>query len=671
MIEFILKHRKYIITLLTILSLVVVILIVSFHSSITIVKQQINIIGLNCVENAANNSQNIINASANMLNVVAFSLENMKNQDIKSIEEYIDNYSEYLRNRTQDKESCVYGYINGHFINIESVSNPNEYKWYTTDSKKPVFTENDNFITVSQYINDCGVIAINLGKDIIYDFMNDAVTIENSSWFLVNRKEGILISSEKLNSEMQKKRLFSHTHENKESEIVEYNNYGVISYEFYRKMNNGWAVSIIIDSEDLYEESYILLQRQAIFSIIFCLIIIALYTKSYLSNIKAEEVSKIKGNFLANMSHEIRTPMNGIIGMTEKAKINYNSPETVLDCISKIESSTSFLKSLIDDILDISRIESGKMTIVNDKFNLSEIVDCAEEIFKPLCEDKNIYFEIKKEYTNHYFIGDELHIKQIIINLLGNALKFTSNGGITFSIIADKLDEQTETLKFSVKDTGIGISQENIEKIFRPFEQAEQNTAVKFGGTGLGLAISKELAHMMNGHLEVYSNENEGSEFTFVVSLKIINNNVIKEAPKKVEVKDFTGKKVLLAEDNFINAEVAVSLLERAGFEVDVAYNGVEAVDMFNNSPLKYYEVVLMDMRMPEMNGIEATRQIRALNRKDSKSVIIIAMTANFEDKDKAIQAGINEYLMKPVDINAFYTAIEKFVEPEECSKIE
>ncbi len=374
---------------------------------------------------------------------------------------------------------------------------------------------------------------------------------------------------------------------------------------------------------------------------------------AYISKSRTSRESKAKSEFLSKMSHEIRTPMNAIIGMTTIALSSENADPFITDCLQKIDSSSHYLMSLINDILDMSRIESGKMTVEETYLNLDETVDRLDTMIRVQTENKGIWLRVEKSISCPHLLGDPLKLNQILVNILGNAVKFTEKGGIHFRVTQTKNETDGVTsVFFSVKDTGIGISEENLEKIFNSFEQADPNTTRKYGGTGLGLAISSSLVRLLGGTLEVTSVPDEGSEFSFTLPMKITDPPP--EANDDIEGNtDVTGKKVLIAEDDDLNAEIAQTLIEDYGIITERAENGQMAVDMFENSAVGYYDAILMDIRMPLLDGIEATKRIRGSDKPDSMTVPIIAMTANAFDEDmkKSVECGMNGHLTKPIDM--------------------
>jgi signal transduction histidine kinase/CheY-like chemotaxis protein len=371
--------------------------------------------------------------------------------------------------------------------------------------------------------------------------------------------------------------------------------------------------------------------------------------------------SKAKSEFLSRMSHEIRTPMNGIIGMTAIALQNSDDKGKVVDCLEKIKTSSDYLLGLINDILDMSKIESGKMHIEQTDFSMNELLDTVRELIRPQAEAKNIGFINSVDINNEWFVGDRLRISQVLINLLGNAVKFTPDNGLVTLTIKEEEDDNGSRLHFAVADTGIGISEEDHDRVFRSFEQASSNTVSKQKGTGLGLSISSRLVKMMGSAIKLESEPGNGSEFSFTLILPHGKAVSSKEEGREVS---FEGKKILVAEDNELNAEIAKSILEDCGFTVDIVSDGEQAVERIEGTEPNTYDLILMDIMMPVMDGLEATKAIRAMKREDCQTIPIIAMTANVFDDDlrKSVECGMNGHLSKPVEIDKMYKLLREIL---------
>ena len=517
---------------------------------------------------------------------------------------------------------------------------------------------------------------------------------------------------------------------------------------------------------------------------------------------EAKQANKAKTAFLSSMSHEIRTPMNAIIGLNNIALNEPDVPEKVRGYLEKIGASAQHLLSIINDILDMSRIESGRMTIRHEEFSFARQLEQVNTMIASQCRDKGLTYECHtRGVIDEYYIGDAMKLKQVLINILGNAVKFTPEGGrVSFLIEEGPRFDGMATLKFTIRDTGIGMSPEYLPSIFDPFSQEDASSTNRFGSTGLGMPITKSIVELMNGHIEVESEKGKGSAFFVTVTLgestrqtgpetdelnphemsvlvidddpvalehaqivlgqvgvhcetaesgreglemvrmrharredynlvlvdwrmpemdgvettrrirSVVGRNtpiiiltsfnwddVAEEAraagvdtfvPKPLFAAsvleefrtafkrknqilagtrtDLKGRRILLAEDVAVNAEIMVMVLSMREMEADVAENGRVALEMFEKSPEGWYDAVLMDMRMPEMDGLEATRRIRALERKDARTVPVIALTANAFDEDvqRSLQAGLNAHLSKPVEPEALFETLENLIQP-------
>ena len=384
---------------------------------------------------------------------------------------------------------------------------------------------------------------------------------------------------------------------------------------------------------------------------------------------KAQEealaASKAKSSFLARMSHEIRTPLNAIIGMAEITKASVGNTEKTISSVRQIVVSSYHLLSLINDVLDMSKIESGNLEILSQPFNLRHALDEIIAIISSRYAEKDISFEDNvREIPEIGVVGDKLRLNQVLINLLSNAIKFTdSYGHIKFSV--DILEETPSDVRvrFSIKDDGIGISAEQQARLFRPFEQADGTIASRFGGTGLGLSISHNLVQRMGGSISLESALDEGSEFSFELSFK---KSELSSQPDEIsaEEMDFTGIRILLAEDVEINRFIIEELLSPTGVTIDMAVNGREAVEMFERSEPGGYRLIFMDVQMPEMNGYEATAKIRALPRPDAAAIPIVAMTANAykEDVERALASGMDMHIGKPINVDVLMRTLSTYL---------
>ncbi len=370
-------------------------------------------------------------------------------------------------------------------------------------------------------------------------------------------------------------------------------------------------------------------------------------------NNELDNATKAKSEFLSNMSHDIRTPINGIMGMTTIARNVEGNPQKTMDCLDKIEGASQHLLSLVNDVLDMSRIERGKIEIISMPLDVIDVCENCCNIINGQLLKRNIEFIKDFNGENTQLIGDNLHLSQIIINILSNAVKFTPDGGtIWFRCRESFKDEKQVTYIFEIEDTGIGMKKEFLNKIFDAFSQDEGGARSIYKGTGLGMAISKQLATLMNGDIAVESELDKGSKFTVTIPF-VINNDVQKEEDLSVEDIDLTGVKVLLVEDNELNMDIAVELLSPSGVIITTAVNGQEAVDLFTNNEAHTFDIILMDVMMPIMNGLDATRAIRSLDREDAKTIPILAMTANAFDSDiqATKESGMNGHLSKPINI--------------------
>ena len=383
---------------------------------------------------------------------------------------------------------------------------------------------------------------------------------------------------------------------------------------------------------------------------------------------EADAANKAKSAFLLSISHDIRTPMNAIIGFTNIA-LHQNMVSDIHDSLKKVQQSSNHLLSLLNDVLDFTRIESGKVTISPEPMDITQLTDNVQAIMNGLLYNRDLKFEVHREIPkNLYVLADVVRIREVLVNLLGNAVKFTKDGGaITLDISSyPGADEKHIITRYVVRDNGIGMSEEFQKKLFDPFSQEDvANARTQYKGTGLGMAITKKYVDMMDGSIAVESKKGVGATFTVEIPLEL-PEQVIPSEQKQHLHRDLTGIHVLMAEDNDLNAELATIILEDAGMTVTRASDGKEVVDLFKNNPRGTYDLILMDIMMPNMDGHQAAKAIRALGieRSDAVTIPIIALSANafIDDIQESLDSGMNDHISKPINIEELIDTITKYI---------
>lgn len=384
----------------------------------------------------------------------------------------------------------------------------------------------------------------------------------------------------------------------------------------------------------------------------------------------AVRASEAKSEFLSRMSHDMRTPLNGIIGMTELA-LSENNPDTVKSYLEQVSTSGKFLLVLINDILDMARIENGKLELHPERYYQREFIDYIKAVASPLCAAKNQHLNIDIDEFDSAFVADKLRLNQIFFNLLSNASKYTPEGGdVSFTVRHKSAGWESVYGKINlyceVRDNGIGISKPFLQYIFTPFSREETGVSAKTQGSGLGLSIVKSLVEMMHGKIDIESEPGKGTKVTIVLVFPLAediyeeNGSTITQSEKA----NLAGKRILIAEDNQINADLLKILLSKLNIKTECAKNGYDALQMFMENETGYFDAILMDVRMPIMDGIRATKSIRALTRRDAQDIPIIAVTANAFDADvkTCLEAGMNAHISKPIENEKLFTVLENFI---------
>ena len=386
----------------------------------------------------------------------------------------------------------------------------------------------------------------------------------------------------------------------------------------------------------------------------------------------ANHANEAKSEFMSRMSHDIRTPMNAIIGMTAIAEKHLDDQERVADCLKKIMVSSKHLLSLINEVLDMSKIESGKIELVEEEVNLADLIDNLITMIRPVIQGKNHNLAVDITNVEHEnVIADSVRMQQIFMNILSNAAKYTPDGGKIELNVVEKPSriQGYGSYEFMFRDNGIGMSKEYLEKLFEPFSREANSRVNKIEGTGLGMAIARNIARIMNGDIVVESVLGKGTTFVVSLSFKLADGMDSDAKKKEAQLQSdhetvLAGRRVLLVEDNALNREIAEEVIAQTGVIVESAADGKEALEMFEKSPTQYFDMIFMDIQMPVMNGYDATREIRALARKDAASIPIIAMTANAfaEDIRMSRKAGMNEHLTKPLDMEQLMHCLRKWL---------
>ena len=449
---------------------------------------------------------------------------------------------------------------------------------------------------------------------------------------------------------------------NKGEEFLMHFNYvdqGAQVVSFIPMPGTTWSIVLSVPQEVFREQTHQFMSMTTVMLmvvvIVLCLMMFAIIRISLISATARAE-AKSREEFLSNMSHEIRTPLNGIIGLIHLMQENIAKPERLAGYLKKSDSTAKYLLSLVNDVLDMSKLQSDKMVLVPKPFSVNELVSTTESLMRSNMEDRGIDFQVETNIICSDLVGDDIRIEQILVNILGNAAKFTPKGGRVTMRVLQSAETGGILTTYQVEDTGCGMSEEFQQKIFDPFSQERSGISQGRQGTGLGMSISSLLAKQMGGTLAVSSRPGEGSCFTFTLMSETAPEDLAGTAVADNAHQDRESEKklhILVAEDNDLNAEILMEILDTSGFTAVRASDGGEAVDLFEKSQPYEFDIILMDVQMPVFNGYEATKLIRRLNRPDAKTVIIYACTANTfrEDQVKAREIGMDGFIAKPIDV--------------------
>ena len=432
------------------------------------------------------------------------------------------------------------------------------------------------------------------------------------------------------------------------------------------KIGGDWQSISLINIRVFYRPLIIILSLLGLFMLLEAIVFIVILYNQSAKNLalasaeEAQSASRAKSRFLSRMSHEIRTPINAIIGLNSIALRDESISPHTRDELNKIGASARHLLSIVNDILDMSRIESGRMELKEEKFSFRDFLDQICIIVGGQCEDKGLRFVCSEEGEfDEYYVGDNLKLKQVLINILGNSVKFTAPpGAITFTVTQSACTNDKAVFRFTMSDTGIGMDKEFIPRLFEAFSQEGTDNTSRYGGSGLGMAITKSFVEMMGGEIQVESEKGVGSTFTVTVTLGRLSEAEKAEMTAgedaSADKPTLEGLHLLIVEDQEMNAEVLSDLLELENMSCEWAENGKRGVELFSRSGKGHFDAILMDMRMPVMDGLTATREIRKLGHPDARTIPIIALSANAfeEDVNQCLRAGMNVHLSKPVDID-------------------
>lgn len=617
------------------------------------------------------------------------------NQDILDFLVSTNNYYGEERSLRSDFLK-VYAYIRGEFLDGSGWVPPDDYvpmqrPWYIGAAENgdgiyfsEPYVDADTggiCISFSQQLldkdgNSFGIVAIDLNLTRITDYISSQEIANNGYGVLVDdnlnfttHRDNLLIGAKMEEAGGGYDRLARMLTEQRTLSAERFMDVdGTDSIAFFRTIFNGWHIGVIIPRASYLGQVYNLAIVLGSLGFVLMLILSYMLIRFHTDKMRSEEESRSKSSFLARMSHEIRTPMNAVIGMITIAKKSKTMDEVEV-CLDKINDSANHLLGVINDVLDMSKIEAGKMELSEMEFLFQDMITQVTTVMNFKLEEGRQNFSVRiNENVPKFIIADKQRLAQVITNLLSNANKFTPEGGnIRLSVHQIEDAGSRCKLQVEVEDDGIGISMEQQARLFHSFEQADNSISRKYGGTGLGLAISKKIIDLMDGEIWIESEPGKGSKFIFTINAGVGASENEKDDTGLTDTEFtmdlFAGKHILAADDVEINREILIALLDGTGVTIDSVENGREACDKFAANP-EIYDMILMDLHMPEMDGYEATRIIRTMKLAKARTIPIIAMTANVfrEDIEKCMLAGMNDHVGKPLDINTIIAKMKHYL---------
>ena len=689
--EIIKKYRQFLIMQLLIFLGAIIIIYLTYMDTYQMMRKKTDTIGMNAVSSVAAYSITKIEQNKSTLETASITIESMCEQgaDNEEIQEMLQKMSKNIKEHIDEGLGGFYGSFDNKLVTSSGWCPTGEY-----DLKKRPWNIagkviDDRIYIVNPYVDaQTGAVvvslskALNAGKDVLvvdvkselFQQAIEEINLVSAGEVCIVSKDGTMVASQ--NPEEIGKNIHdvSEYPVDQIMEIVTKKNTekGVYIEEnrltvFSKKICNGLYALILVDGGDLYHDIHLMMIKLlASFGLLVCIISIS-YTKVYENRLKAEQASEAKSNFLSNMSHEMRTPLNGIIGMQNLMK-KADSLEDMKEYLDKASLSANQLLHVINDVLDMSRIESGKIVLEKEPVFREEVFSYVKEIMIPLAEEKQIKiaFIMEDEGEEAVILSDKKRNIQVLLNIVSNAIKYTESGGQIRCICRrKKIGENTLLVEEIVEDTGIGMSEEFLSRVFTPYEQ--EKTSYAQTGSGLGLVITKRLVELMGGTIRIDSKVGEGTKVSLRYEFELYKgeckskNEEFKDDP---EQKLYKEKRALVVEDNELNSEIACFILSSYGIITDIALDGREAVEKFRNSSCYYYDIIFMDIMMPTLNGIEATKIIRKLKRDDAGKVPIVAMTANAfaEDIHETLKNGMNAHISKPFTEKDFKQVLEKLL---------